>query len=150
MPADVVLRPAVAGDAAACAAIVNAWIDATDWMPRIHPPADVLRFFREVVLPTRVVTVAERDAVLVGVIAVADGHVYALYVADGARRRRVGSALLDAAKAANPAGLTLWTFVVNREARAFYAARGFAELRQTDGDNEEGLPDILLAWPGAL
>ena len=61
----------------------------------------------------------------------------------------IGAALVAAAKAMNPAGLTLWTFVANERRRAFYAAQGFVELRRTDGDNEERLPDILLAWPGS-
>ena len=34
-------------------------------------------------------------------------------------------------------------------ARAFYARQGFVELRETAGDGEAGLPDILMVWPGA-
>jgi GNAT superfamily N-acetyltransferase len=147
--ADIVLRPARPEDAAACASIFNAWVDATDWMPRVHPPEDVERHFRETVLPTRAVTVAERGGVL-GFIAVGDGQVEGLYLAPEARGRGVGTALVDRAKAAWPAGLALWAFAANAPARRFYARRGFIELRRTDGDNEEGLPDVLLCWPGAL
>ena len=50
--AALVLRPARPQDAAACAAIFDAWVDATDWMPRVHPPAVVERHFRETVLAT--------------------------------------------------------------------------------------------------
>jgi GNAT superfamily N-acetyltransferase len=142
------LRPARPEDAAACAAIFNAWVDATDWMPRMHPPEAVERHFRETVLPTRAVTVAERSSAVVGFLAVADGHVDGLYLASRARRQGVGAALIAVAKAASPGGLTLRTFVANAGARAFYARQGFHELRRTDGDNEESLPDILLAWPG--
>jgi GNAT superfamily N-acetyltransferase len=147
--AGISLRPARPQDAAACAAIFNAWVDATDWMPRVHPPEDVERHFRETVLPTRSVTVAERAGEVVGFVALAAGHVDGLYLAARARRQGIGSALLAAAKATCPDGLTLWTFVANEGARAFYGRQGFAELRHTDGDNEESLPDILLAWPGA-
>ena len=38
------------GDAAACAAVFNAWVDATEWMPRVHPADDVERHYREHVL----------------------------------------------------------------------------------------------------
>jgi len=147
--AEVSLRPARPEDAAACATIFNAWIDATDWMPRVHPPEAVERHFRETVLPTRAVTVAERAGEVVGFVARAERHVEGLYIAARARRQGLGSALLGVAKAASPGGLTLWTFAANAAARAFYARQGFVELRRTDGDNEESLPDILLAWPGA-
>jgi putative acetyltransferase len=42
--------------------------------------------------------------------------------------------------------LQLWTFARNEAARAFYAKRGFREIGQTDGDNEEKEPDVLLRW----
>jgi putative acetyltransferase len=42
--------------------------------------------------------------------------------------------------------LSLWTFQANEGARRFYAREGFAEVRMTEGDNEEGLPDVLLEW----
>ena len=32
----IAIRLASSGDAKACAEIVNNWIDATDWMPRVH------------------------------------------------------------------------------------------------------------------
>lgn len=40
----------------------------------------------------------------------------------------------------------LWTFVANTGAQSFYRREGFAEMRRTDGDNEEHLPDILYRW----
>jgi GNAT superfamily N-acetyltransferase len=147
--AELSLRPARPEDAAACAAIFNAWVDTTEWMPRVHSAEEVERHFRETVLPARAVTVAERAARVVGFLAVADGHVDGLHLAAEARRQGVGSALLGVAKAASPGGLTLWTFAANAGARAFYARQGFVELRRTDGDNEESLSDILLYWPGA-
>ena len=35
---DYLLRLAKPSDALACSAIVNNWIDNTNWMPRFHPP----------------------------------------------------------------------------------------------------------------
>ncbi|MBA3262355.1 MAG: GNAT family N-acetyltransferase [Thermoleophilaceae bacterium] len=71
-----------------------------------------------------------------------------LYVRPDAQRAGIGSALLDAAKSRRPTGLRLWVFQRNRGARAFYGRHGFAEVRLTEGvNNEEREPDVLLAWP---
>ena len=150
MPMDgTTLRPARREDAAACAAIFNAWVDATDWMPRVHDAEDVVRHYREHVFARCAVTVAERAGRVVGFLALAeDGHVDGFYLAEAARGEGVGAALVAEAKRRRPAGLKLWTFVANAAARRFYAREGFVEVRRTDGDNEEGLPDVLLAWAG--
>jgi GNAT superfamily N-acetyltransferase len=146
MPPEVTLRPARPEDAAACAAIFNGWVDATEWMPRVHEADDAVRHYREHVFAHDAVTVAERGGEIVGFLALAEGHVDALYLAEAARGQGVGAALVRAAKAASPGGLTLWTFVANEGARRFYAREGFVELRRTAGENEEGLPDVLLGW----
>ena len=69
--------------------------------------------------------------------------VTALYVAQPGQGR--GKALLDHAKD-QETGLTLWTFIANQRARRFYAREGFSEVGRTEGDNEEGLPDMRLSW----
>ena len=144
---EVVLRPAEAGDAAACAAIFNAWVDATDWMTRVHPPEDVERHYREHVMATCAVTVAEVAGAVAGFIAVdVEGFVAGFHLAPEARGRGVGAALLAAAKARRPEGLMLWTFVANERARRFYAREGFVEVARTSGESAEGLPDVMLAW----
>ncbi len=144
----VAIRPAVPGDAAACAAILNAWIDATDWMPRCHAPEDVERHCREFVLVEREVAVAERVGQVVGYSAVdvARSYVTALYVDAKARGSGIGKSLMDLAKANAPGVLNLWTFVANTHAQRFYQREGFQEAGRSDGDNEEGLPDILYRW----
>jgi len=141
------LRAARSEDAAACAAIFNAWVDATPWMPRVHPADDVERFYREHIMATCQVTVAEADGRVLGFTAVdGEGLVASFYLAPEARGRGVGRALLDAAKAERPEGLMLWAFVANAGALRFYAREGFVEVARTDGDNEEGLPDVMLRW----
>jgi len=141
------LRPAVAEDAAACAAIFDDWVEATDWMPRVHPADDVERHYREHVLAVCAVTVAEVDGRVAGFLALdPEGLVGGLYLAPEARGRGLGKALMDAAKALRPEGLTLWTFVANAGARRFYAREGFVEAGRTAGEDEEGLADLLLAW----
>ena len=146
MTPGVSIRAATQGDAAACAAIKNAWIDATPWMPRVHPADDVERHYRETVLPNRTVLIAE-DGGVCGFLALdeAEREVTSLFVGEAVRGFGVGRSLLDEAKAIC-SDLVLWTFVANEGARRFYAREGFVEVEQTEGDNEEGLADLRLKW----
>ena len=142
----VTIRPATPADAPACAAILNAWIDATPWMPRVHPHEDVERHYREFVFQKRKVTVAV-DAAPIGYLALdaEEGFITSFFLKAEARGAGVGKRLLDNAKAGAEM-LQLWTFVENEGARRFYKREGFAEADRSDGDNEEGLPDILYRW----
>jgi GNAT superfamily N-acetyltransferase len=140
-----VIRAACPSDAPALAAILNAWIDATPWMPRVHSPEAVLRFYETQILPSRRVRVAGDPPRGFLALDEADGCVTALYLSPEARGRGLGGTLLDDAKAGRRA-LHLWTFEKNAGARRFYAREGFAETDRTPGRNEEGLPDIRLAW----
>jgi GNAT superfamily N-acetyltransferase len=95
------------------------------------------------------VTLAEAEGRALGFIAREGPFIHALYVAEDARGRGVGRALLDHAKAASPA-LTLRTFEANEEALRFYHRAGFVEAGRGDGrDNDEGLPDIRMDWQAA-
>ena len=147
MTQPVAIRPAPPADAPACAAILNAWIDETPWMPRVHPHEDVDRHYREFVFQKRKVTVAEDDA-LSGYLALdkEEGFITSFFLKAEARGAGVGKRLLDDAKAGAEM-LQLWTFAANEGARRFYLREGFAEVDRSDGDNEEGLPDILYRWP---
>lgn len=130
------------------ASILNAWIDATDWMPRIHGSAAAEDFFRETVLRQQACWIAEDAAGVCGFLALdpADRLISALYLSERAHGQGIGKALLNQAKVECPTGLGLWTFVANTGARRFYEREGFREVARTDGDNEEGLPDILFRW----
>ncbi|MEM7644050.1 MAG: GNAT family N-acetyltransferase [Pseudomonadota bacterium] len=139
------IRQATPADAPACAAILNAWIDATPWMPRVHPPEDVLRHYRETVLPTRRVWVAGHPVCGFLALDEGDGMITALYLAAPARGRGLGRSLLDGAKG-TARRLALWTFQANDGAQRFYAANGFRATAHTDSDNEEGLPDLRYDW----
>ncbi len=139
-PAEV--HRAAPDDAPVCAAIKNAWIDATGWMPRVHTRDSVEAHYRDVVYADRevYVTGAPADAYL----ALSEDHfVTSLSCAEPGSGR--GKTLLDYAKGLRPR-LALWTFVANTGARRFYLREGFRQVERSDGDNEEGLPDILFAW----
>ena len=138
-----VLRPGKPDDAVACAAILNDWIDDRPWMPRIHTHAAVEAFYRDFVFQKRQVWVAGDPVAGFMALDPEQDMVTALYVAKPGQG--IGRALLDHAKRGRDA-LELWTFVANEGARRFYAREGFSEVRRTDGDNEESLPDVLLRW----
>lgn len=73
-----------------------------------------------------------------------------LYVHPDHQGSGVGTALFETVTAHHPEGFCLWVFESNAPARAFYRRRGCLELERTDGSaNEEGAPDLRVAWPGA-
>lgn len=114
--------------------------------PPIHPDAEVLVWFREVVMPTHDVWVAGTGSTIVGVMVRSDGWIDHLYVAPDSTDRGIGSALVLRAKTESHGSLDLWTFASNMAAQRFYERHGFLEVGRTDGDNEEGEPDIRYRW----
>lgn len=136
------IRPARPRDAAPCAAMVNAWIDATPWHPRVHSAASVARHYAHTVWEDCDVLVAGDPAV--GFVAIDDDQdIIALYA--NPKRKGVGSTLIESAKSKYE-HLALWTHQPNTEAQSFYKKHGFTEVTRTDGDNEEGVPDIRYRW----
>lgn len=136
-------RRAKAEDARVCAAILNDFIDERDWMPRVHAHQEVVDFYQDFVLASRQVWVIGDPVEGFMALDAENDIVTALYVATPGKG--LGRILLDHAKAGRDR-LDLWTFVANSGARRFYAREGFVEVRRTDGENEENLPDILLRW----
>lgn len=115
----------------------------------VHPDDEVRGWFADVVLPDREVWVATdgTDGAIVAVLVLDGGWLDQLHVAPGWFGRGIGTALVDRAKAERPGGLDLWTFAGNTGARRFYERHGFVAVATTDGDNEEGEPDIRYHWP---
>lgn len=142
------LRPATPADAAALADVHHdAREQAMPWLPRLHPREETRAWFADVVLPSQVVTVAEEDGRVVALSATREGWLEQLYVAPDAQGRGLGSALLDAARRASPAGLRLHVVARNTRARAFYERAGFVLVGTSDGSStEEGEPDATYAW----
>ncbi len=142
-----IVRPARREDAAACAQILNRWIDATPWMPRLHSAEAVEAHDRTVVIPRRRMFIAEIGGAVAGYLAVdpAEAEITTFYSATPGTG--VGPVLLAAAKAGQKR-LSLWTFQANEGARRFYTREGFREIARTSGENEEGLPDVQYLWEG--
>ena len=113
----------------------------------VHSDDDVRKWFTDVVLPTRETWVINDGDDITAMLVLEDGWVDQLYVAPGHTGRGLGSQLIALAKNRSPAGLDLWAFQSNRDARRFYERHGFVAVAMTDGDNEEGAPDVRYHWP---
>lgn len=94
----------------------------------------------------REVWVALADDSVIAVLVLDGDSVDQLYVDPGWTGQGVGSGLIHLAKERRSTGLDLWTFQANDGARRFYERHGFVAVDTTDGDNEEGAPDIRYEW----
>ena len=144
----VAIRAATDADAAAIAELLlrarKAAVPAIP--PLVHDDDDVRRFVRHKLLPTCEVWVAVDDTVIVGLLALEGGWVDQLYLEPTDTGRGIGTQLLDHAKSRRPDGLDLWAFQSNTGARRFYERHGFVAVAFTDGDNEEGEPEVHYRW----
>lgn len=151
-PAGLVLRPAEVEDADALALIHVLARCASPMPDPVHPDDDVRRWLRERLAddaPGHEAWVAEIGGLPVGYARTTPGWLDDLYVQPAHQGGGVGRALLELVTARQPGGFCLWVFEANTPARSFYAHHGLVELERTDGaGNEEGEPDIRLAWPG--
>jgi GNAT superfamily N-acetyltransferase len=112
-----------------------------------HTEEGVRKWFADVLLPDGQTWVALDDGRIVAVLTLDGDDLDQLYVDPVAARLGVGSSLVELAKDLRPSGLALWTFQSNTRAQAFYRHHGFAEVRRTDGaENEERLPDVRMVW----
>ena len=126
------------------AQILGGWIGATDWMPKLHTPAQDLWFCGHLIETTQVFVI--RMPEVRGFLARQGDEVPALYLAHDARGQGLGKALLDRAKQDRDR-LELWTFQANPRAIRFYQREGFVEDHRTTGaGNDESLPDMRLIW----
>ncbi len=113
--------------------------------PSIHPDDDVVRWFTQHLMQTADVWLAEINDVPIAVLAFTNGWLDQLYVLPDHYNRGIGSALVRHAQSIQTQ-LDLWTFQRNEGAQRFYERHGFVEIERTDGDNEEGAPDIRYRW----
>ena len=143
------IRPATDADARS---VADVWLRsrraAVPAIPEpVHDEADVARWVAEVLIPDQRTWVAVAEDRVVAMMSLRDDWVDQLYVDPSWQGRGVGTLLLEFAKQRSAAGLDLWTFQTNEGARHFYERHGFAPVEWTDGDNEEGAPDVRYRWP---
>jgi ribosomal protein S18 acetylase RimI-like enzyme len=105
-------------------------------------------FFREIVVPTRDLWIAEREGRVAAVLALDGGEIDRLYVAPEAQGRRLGTALVEHAKALHPTGLALVTHQRNTGACRFYERHGFTVRELGTSPPPENEPDVEYVWSG--
>jgi len=145
-----VIRPTSPTDAPA---VADVWwrsrLAAVPAIPApVHDEPDVRRWVAEVLVPKGGTWVAVEEDAVVAMVSLSDGWIDQLYVDPSRQGRGIGTCLVDFAKARAPDGLDLWTFQTNAGARRFYERHGFTAVAWTEGDNEEGAPDVRYRWPG--
>jgi len=115
--------------------------------PDVHSFAAMLTWVRDTVLLHCDVWVADTGGEIVGVLVLRRPdwleHLYLDAAATGAG---LGSRLVDLAKAELGGQVQLWTFTSNIGAQRFYERHGFVAVERTDGDNDEGQPDIRYVY----
>lgn len=150
VPAEVSIRRGVSADAKTAAEL---WLRSRRAsIPAIPPPRhtdeEIMEWFTGRVFADWDTWVAEVDGAVAGLLVIhPEGWVNQLYLEPTHTGRGIGSRLLDLAKERNPGGLDLWAFQSNTGARRFYERHGFVNVAMTDGDNEEGEPDVRYHWP---
>lgn len=142
------VRRATAADSPAVASVYLDAFRATYGFPLAHADEEVRRWIAEHVVGQLETWLAVDAGAVVAFVALGDRTVEQLYVTPSRTGGGIGAQLLDLAKRRRPGGLELWTFQVNAAARRFYRRHGFREVELGDGSgNEEGQPDVRLAWP---
>lgn len=141
------LRAAVAADAGDLAAIhFEARRDAMSWLTEAFTHAEMLWYFRNVVVNKMTVSVMDVDGHPVGFVADTRGWVEHLYVRPDWWRCGLGNRLLSTVQARQDE-LQLWTFKANHASRAFYAVMGFETVEIDDyARNAEKEADCRLVW----
>ena len=119
-------------------------------VPAIPPLAlldeEVKAYFVGTAMPVAEVWVAEVDDAVSGVLVLNGSWIEQLYVDPDWTNQGLGTALIERAKVECPEVLDLWTFKSNRRAQRFYERHGFRAVGGTNGDNEEGEPDVHYRW----
>lgn len=144
------IRPATEADLAACARIVNDYIDATDWLPRAKSREDFAALITPELFATRILLVADVAGAVVGCLSVSkQGFMHGIYVDSPVREHGIGKLLMDEAKVRFPDGLELTVFEPNTGAYRFYEREGFRELPDRRLENpDDGIPLLLMRWEG--
>lgn len=146
------VRRARATDLPSCAAIINDYIDATAWLPRVLDHQAIADMYSPALLEKRTIFVAEYGGEVIGYLSMdhVAGFIHALYLRPDVRGEGRGKALLDAAKEARQQGFELTVFEPNTHAMRFYVREGLREVPEgRNDDTPEGVPTLLMRWQGA-
>jgi len=144
----ITIRRAEPRDAAGIGDVwLASWRATFDFEPG-HPDEDVRRWLATELVPQHESWVAvDAEGVVVALMALSNAMIEQLYVAPAWIGRGLGRRLVALARERRPAGLDLFCFAVNSNARRFYEGQGFTPVAFGDGSgNEERQPDVRYAW----
>ena len=133
-------------------AVIRLWHETTrvayPYLPteQAHTLEDARNFFRDHITPKHDLFVAEADGALLGYMAIRGGYVDRLYIHPSVQRRGAGSALIAKARELSPAGLELFTYQQNTQARVFYEQHGFRAVKFGISPPPESAPDVEYHW----
>ena len=141
-----VIRQAIAADLPAGTAILNAYIDATDWLRRLIPVEEIADLFSTDFLERRLVPEVESKVAGYLPLDMQAQFLHALSLAPEHRTKGIGKALFDSAKAVWSTGFDLTVWQPNIRAKQFYLRE---RQRQTGlGADKFRLPLFRMKWAG--
>lgn len=135
------IRRGEASDAPSCAAIVNAWIDTTDWIPRVHSK-DAIEDMLRTGIPAREFWVASDP--IAGYLSFNRDISQVMGLYSAVPGSGVGRALMDHVKEGRD-WIQLWSHAANTAAHRFYRREGFIEVEQNP-KGADGIPEIRMEW----
>ncbi len=112
----------------------------------VHDEAEVRTWVDDVLIPAGGTWVVEQGGDVVAMMTLDGSDMDQLYVATDHQHQGLGTMLVELARQLSPAELSLWTFRSNTRACRFYETLGFVVVGMSDGDNEEGAPDLRYRW----
>ncbi len=113
----------------------------------IHPVEELRGWVKDRLFADQEVWVADGESGLVGFMVLGrPDWLEHLYIDRSATGSGLGSRFVELAKAELTGSIQLWTFQSNTGAQRFYARHGFVPVAWTEGDNEEGAPDVRLVY----
>ena len=115
--------------------------------PSVHPLEDMKTWMSRMVFTRHEVWVGVDGETFVAVLVLGrPDWLEHLYIDNSHTGQGLGSRLVDLAKQELGGRVQLWTFQSNHGARRFYERHGFVAVETTDGDNEEGQPDVRYVF----
>lgn len=135
------VRLATSDDAPACADIVNAWIDATAWLPRLHSNEAIAEMIAAGI-PQREFWVAGEPIAGYLSFNTEASQIMGLYTARPGCG--IGKALMDRVKEGR-SYIHLWSHAANIDAHRFYKREGFVEVERK-AEGVDGIPEIRMVW----
>lgn len=136
------IRRAARSDVAACAKVVNDWIDMTDWMPRAHDP-ETIKGFIDDAFDGREIWVHGDPVDAYMSFDPVEARIGGLYCAKTGLG--IGKAFLDIAKSGRDR-VWLSTHEPNILAQRFYGREGFVQAGKIAAEPPETVAELLMEW----